>query len=64
MDTNFNSSEFMKQLDKNCNKVQKKSFHKGELITSYIAKRNQLCLMLSGEADLVRYDLNRKSYYC
>ncbi len=47
MDIDFNSSEFIKELDKNCNKVQKKHFKKGELITSYIAKRNQLCLMLS-----------------
>jgi CRP-like cAMP-binding protein len=51
-------STFMKDLNKDCPKVQKKHFKKGEHITSYIAKRNQLCLMLNGEADLIRYDLN------
>lgn len=58
MDNNFYVSEFIKNLDVNCSKVQKKNFHKGEVITSYIAKRNQLCLLLSGESDLVRYDFN------
>ncbi|MBO5479195.1 MAG: Crp/Fnr family transcriptional regulator [Clostridia bacterium] len=58
MNIDLDLSEFMKELNTNCSKVQKKSFKKGELITSYIAKRNQLCLMLLGEADLIRYDLN------
>ncbi len=47
MNTNLDLSMFIKELDHNCSKVQKKVFKKGELITSYIAKRNQLCLMLS-----------------
>src|SRR5699024_3587906 len=34
------------------------SFSKGEIVTSYIEKRNQFCILLSGSADLVRYDLN------
>ena len=58
MDNSFKISEFIKDLDSNCSKVQKKTFHKGEIITSYIAKRNQLCILLSGEAELVRYDFN------
>lgn len=58
MDSNFHVSDFVKDLDAKCSKVQKKNFHKGEVITSYIAKRNQLCILLSGEADLVRYDYN------
>jgi len=58
MDSNFQVSNFIKELDVNCSKVQKKIFTKGEVITSYIAKRNQLCILLSGEADLVRYDFN------
>ncbi len=49
---------FINELDTNCSKVQKKKFSKGEVITTYIAKRNQLCILLSGEADLVRYDIN------
>lgn len=58
MNINLDLSLFMKELNNNCSKVQKKSFKKGEVITSYIAKRNQLCLLLSVEADLIRYDLN------
>lgn len=58
MDNNFCVSNFIKDLDEKCSKVQKKTFHKGEIITSYIAKRNQLCILVSGEADLVRYDYN------
>lgn len=58
MRINFNVEEFISSFSCNCNKVQKKSFSKGEIITSYIQKRNQLCILLSGNADLVRYDLN------
>lgn len=39
-------------------KKLKKSFLKNEIITSYIKKRNQFCILVSGNADLVRYDLN------
>lgn len=58
MNDNFYISNFIKNLDLNCSKVQRKNFKKGEVITNYIAKRNQLCILLSGEADLVRYDYN------
>lgn len=58
MDIRFNVSQFIKDLDNNCSKVQKKNFSKGEVITTYIEKRNQLCILLFGEADLVRYDFN------
>lgn len=51
-------SEFFKDFSKNCSRVQEKHFKKGEVITTYIAKRNQFCLLLSGEANLIRYDLN------
>ena len=58
MDGNFQVAEFVKRLETNCSRVQKKNFHKGEIITSYIARRNQLCILLSGSAELVRYDFN------
>ena len=58
MRINFNIEDFISNFSCNCNKVQKKTFSKGEIITSYIQKRNQLCILLSGNADLVRYDLN------
>lgn len=42
----------------NCTKMQKKFFSKGSIITTYIEKRKQICILLSGKADLIRYDLN------
>lgn len=38
--------------------MYKKFFNKNQTITTYIQKRNQVCVLLTGEADLVRYDLN------
>ncbi len=58
MEFSFDKEEFIKNLEKSCHKVQKKYFSKHEVITSYINKRNQLCILLNGNANLVRYDLN------
>ena len=58
MITNFNIDSFVHDFEHSYKKVQKKIFGKGETITSYIEKRNQFCILLSGNADLVRYDLN------
>lgn len=55
---NSNASTYLKNFSKSCSKVLEKSFKKGEVITTYIAKRNQFCLLVSGEAILVRYDFN------
>lgn len=54
----FDLDKFINDFSCNCKKVQKKTFSKGQTITTYIQKRNQLCILLSGHADLVRYDLN------
>ena len=58
MSVNFDINNFITDFDHSCHKVQKKTFDKGEVITSYIQKRNQFCILVSGNADLVRYDLN------
>ncbi len=58
MNTSFSIEDFIYDFSTKCNKVQVKSFSKNETITSYIQKRNQLCILVSGTADLVRYDLN------
>ena len=58
MNLNFDFSQFVEDFESSCQKVQIKHFSKNELITSYIAKRNQFCILLNGNADLVRYDLN------
>ena len=58
MNPSFNIDNFIKNFECNCTKVTKKTFNKNELITSYIKNRNQFCILISGNADLVRYDLN------
>jgi len=49
---------FFNDFCNNCKKVNSKIFKKGEIVTTYIAKRKQLCLLKNGEADLIRYDFN------
>lgn len=58
MNLSFNIDNFINDFANSCNKVQIKTFTKNEVITSYIAKRNQFCILVEGNADLVRYDLN------
>ena len=58
MNLDFDINEFMEEFSKECSKAIVKKFIKGEVITSYIQKRNQLCMLMEGSADLVRYDLN------
>ena len=58
MNLNFDMDSFINDFEHNCHRVQKKTFSKNEVITTYIQKRNQLCILISGNADLVRYDLN------
>ena len=49
-------SDLAKNIDSNCIKVQKKSFLPGTVITTYMEKRKQICILLSGKAELIRYD--------
>ncbi|MCI8362516.1 MAG: Crp/Fnr family transcriptional regulator [Clostridia bacterium] len=51
-------SNLINNLEQGCSKVQKKYFKKNETITTYIQNRNQICIMIQGKADLIRYDLN------
>lgn len=50
--------DLLDEISYNCIKMQKKSFLKGSIITTYMEKRKQICILLSGKADLIRYDLN------
>ena len=45
-------------IEQGCSRIQKKHFNKNEIITTYIQKRMQICIMINGKADLIRYDLN------
>lgn len=58
MNINFDINQFVIKFQNNCTRAQKKTFTKNEVITTYIKNRNQLCILLNGNADLVRYDLN------
>ena len=53
-----NISDFVESCKNNCSKIQQKHFKKNEVIITYIEKRNQVCILVSGEAELVRYDYN------
>lgn len=52
----FDISNFIKVLECNCRKIQIKTFEKGETVTTYVEKRNQLCIISEGAVDLIRYD--------
>ena len=54
----FDIAKFAADFSKGCTKCQVKNFNKGETITTYLVNRNQFCILLSGNADLVRYDIN------
>ena len=58
MVNSFNISKFAKEFNTWCTKTQIKDFNKGEAITTYLVNRNQLCILIFGSADLVRYDIN------
>lgn len=49
-------SDLAQTIACNCVKVQKKSFSAGTVITTYMEKRKQICILLSGKAELIRYD--------
>lgn len=51
-------SNLISNLEEGCSKIQKKHFKKNEIITTYIQNRNQICIMVNGKADLIRFDLN------
>lgn len=51
-------SNLINNLEEGCSKIKKKHFKKNEIITTYIQNRNQICIMVSGKADLIRFDLN------
>lgn len=58
MRNDFNIQHFAEQMLSSCEKVQVKTFEKNEVVTTYIVNRNQVCIVLGGSADLMRYDFN------
>lgn len=58
MKLNFNVNDFIDNFSRECTKAQIKTFQKGEIITTYLVNRNQLCILIEGSADLIRYESN------
>lgn len=58
MKNDFSIENFSQKLLTSCERVQLKTFEKNEIITTYIVNRNQVCIVLEGCADLMRYDFN------
>ncbi len=58
MNYNFDVNKFIEDFKNNCSRIYEKTFFKNEVIISYIKKREQVCILLEGTADLVRYDRN------
>lgn len=58
MKNDFNIADFSNQLLNSCEKMQIKTFEKNEIVTTYIVNRKQVCIVLEGSADLMRYDFN------
>ena len=51
-------TSFFNEFCQNCKKITIKKFSRGDVVTTYIANRKQLCMLRHGEAELIRYDLN------
>ena len=65
MKRNFNVDYFVTKLQKSCRLSIVKEFQADEVITTFLLRRNQFCVLLEGEAQLVTYDKegNRKIIY-
>ena len=58
MNPKLEAIEALKTLIPKYGKIQIKNFKKGEIVTSYLAKRNQICIVLEGTVDLIRYEIS------
>ena len=65
MRRNFDIENFLFKLQKNCKLCTLKDFEANEVITTFLIRRNQFCILLEGEAQLVTYDKdgNKKIIY-
>ena len=61
----FDVEHFIEEIRKNCGLTEVRKFKKNEIITTYLLKRNQMYILLKGEAYLARYDSegNRRIIY-
>ena len=66
MKKNFDVNNFINKLKSNCFLGEIKEFQENEIITTFLIRRNQFCILLDGEAQLLTYDKegNKKIIYC
>ena len=58
MRKNLDIKSFTTKLQANCKLVEVKEFQENEIITTFLVKRNQFCILLEGDAQLITYDKN------
>ena len=58
MKADFDIDNFINRFKNNCRITDIKEFQANEVITTFLPKRNQLCVLLDGEAHLITYDKN------
>lgn len=65
MKRNFDIDNFVSKIQKNCVICETKEFQANEVITTFLLRRNQFCILLEGEAQLMTYDKdgNKKIIY-
>ena len=65
MKRNFDIENFITKLQHHCRLSSIKEFEAGEVITTFLLRRNQFCVLIEGEAQLVTYDKdgNKKILY-
>lgn len=65
MKRNFDADNFVSKLEANCKLSEIKEFQEDEVITTFLMRRNQFCILLEGEAQLITYDKdgNKKILY-
>ena len=65
MKRNFDIDNFVNKLQANCKISEIKEFQADEVITTFLMRRNQFCILLEGEAQLITFDKdgNKKILY-
>ena len=65
MKRNFDVNNFISKLQQNCKLSVVKEFEADEIITTFLLRRNQFCILIEGEAQLITYDKegNKKILY-
>ena len=58
MKNNFDADNFVNRFKNNCRIIDIKEFQTDDIITTFQPDRNQLCILLDGEAQLITYDKN------